>query len=575
MSVGSVFENLTPSVVTKLERHHWDSLYRASREHVRGPLGENATKDFILKQVFDLDPVNLKTEADLLHLLLHKHFGARLFPAFLDDRLVQLLRQQPRWQEWPLDALVPDRSAFFAFLQERWPLFLLRRIGAADDRVAESEEPYSTKYPGPADIPFDSEKVRVYIDDLFVEGFLKPAKVAGPRTAVEPWMEFGIASETAEGASVRLEKLLDTLAASIPPASAPHVDWVRAASRWAEATALRWSSEASLRPETLDKFTTIQQSIDLAFGKWLVEHYGSLYSLGCLPHPVMVHHIPQAMAHGLSSASGNSGAARRALVLVDGLALSQWAVLRQGLISDTGLLVDESAAFAWIPTLTCVSRQAVFSGQPPLLFGGSIDQTQKDEAHWSRFWEDNGVRRSEVTFLLQKEGETDEALRTRVAEAAQRPRVRVLGMVVSTVDRMVHGAATGAGGLHAQVRHWAEGSHLKSLVSCLLEAGFEVYLTSDHGNVEAVGAGKPNVGVVASEKGERVHVFPDELTRANVARDFPSSWTWLPVGLPDGYYPLLSSGRSAFLADGKRTLAHGGASLEEVMVPFAIIRRRA
>jgi hypothetical protein len=52
----------------------------------------------------------------------------------------------------------------------------------------------------------------------------------------------------------------------------------------------------------------------------------------------------------------------------------------------------------------------------------------------------------------------------------------------------------------------------------MLEHGFEVILTADHGNVEAVGIGKPNVGVTADERGERVHVFSDVLLRSNAAQ---------------------------------------------------------
>jgi len=37
------------------------------------------------------------------------------------------------FDDWPLEALVTDREAFFAFLQERWPVFL--------DRVAAGGEP--------------------------------------------------------------------------------------------------------------------------------------------------------------------------------------------------------------------------------------------------------------------------------------------------------------------------------------------------------------------------------------------------------------------------------------------------
>src|SRR5690606_26305991 len=102
----------------------------------------------------------------------------------------------------------------------------------------------------------------------------------------------------------------------------------------------------------------------------------------------------------------------------------------------------------------------------------------------------------------------------------------------------------------------------------LLERDFDVFLTADHGNIEGTGIGKPNVGAMANERGERVHVFEDELTRKNVQKKYPGSVEWPPIALPENYLPLLPPGRSAFISAGKRTVGHGGIAIEEVIVPF-------
>jgi hypothetical protein len=43
---------------------------------------------------------------------------------------------------------------------------------------------------------------------------------------------------------------------------------------------------------------------------------------------------------------------------------------------------------------------------------------------------------------------------------------------------------------------------------------------------------------------------------------------WPPVGLPAEYKVLLAKGRSAFTQRGQTVVAHGGTTLEEVIVPF-------
>ena len=63
-------------------------------------------------------------------------------------------------------------------------------------------------------------------------------------------------------------------------------------------------------------------------------------------------------------------------------------------------------------------------------------------------------------------------------------------------------------------------------------------LTADHGNVEGIGIGKPNVGVTADERGERVHVFPDALLRSNISAKYPGAlWSGRASGYPKTISP--------------------------------------
>lgn len=136
---------------------------------------------------------------------------------------------------------------------------------------------------------------------------------------------------------------------------------------------------------------------------------------------------------------------------------------------------------------------------------------------------------------------------------------------------MMHGVVTGAEGFHAQVRHWSETGAFQRLVEVLLQLGYDVVITADHGNVEALGFGKPNVGEVADSRGERVHVFADDLIRKKVQQDYPQTIAWPQIGLPDDYRALIASGRGAFVSEGARNVSHGGISLEELFVPFVTV----
>ena len=386
-SLAELFPSLAPHVLSELDRGDLDAVSAAQELFKPEPLGENATRDFLLRNVFRLDPAQMQTDADLLRALLRRHYSGRVIPKSLDDRLIDLLRAVPRWRDWPLDQIVPSRASFLEFLQERWPIFIHQRFGVDAAELAEEPEPYGLRFPGPKHLPFDHDDVRVYIDNLFTDGLLAPTTTV-PLTLVEgSWVAVGVAGPDATDQTSRFRKLLDLLHADSPSASSDHQAWVRAATRWAEIVALRWLP-GDLPTDDRDRFCASHRVIEQNFQDWMIAQYGALHSLSYLPRPVMLHQIPRYMAHRLST----SGPKKLAVVVVDGLAMDQWAIVRQEMPAQHWV-IEEFGLFAWVPTLTSVSRQSIFAGDPPFFFGQSIGTTRKEEQHWNRFWEDRGPQR--------------------------------------------------------------------------------------------------------------------------------------------------------------------------------------
>jgi len=487
----------------------------------------------------------------------------------LDDRLIDLLRSTGRWGDWALDQIVPSRGGFLAFLQERWPIFLHRRLESQLGGLGDQLEPDDLQFSGPKDLPFDHDDVRVYIDNLFTDGLLVPTSSIPFALVKETWMAAGVVGSQANDHLSRFRKLIQLLHSASPSSNSDYQTWVQIASRWAEVVALRWSLPEGLSTEDTARFVDAHQMIEANFQDWMVAHYASLHSLPYLPRPVMLNQIPLFMAQQLR---GKGSTAKLAVLVVDGLAMDQWAVVRQEM-PPMKWITEEFGLFAWVPTLTSVSRQSIFAGEPPFFFGQSLDTTRKEEQHWVRFWEDQGLRDGDIAYACQGTLEDDDAFITRIQEKIDHPRCRVAGIVVGTIDQMLHGIVTGTDGMHAGVRHWAKRGSLWRLLDTLLGCGFDVVLTADHGNVESVGIGKPNVGATAEQRGERVHVFPNALLRSNVASKYPGSLEWPCVGLPDDYLALIAPALRAFIGEGRRSVAHGGICIEEVIVPFVTVAR--
>ena len=565
-SLGEIFPNLSYPVVTAMDRADLVALYEAQKRHAPGVLGDNATKEFILRHVFEIAPELIRTPSELLRVLLRRHYREQRIPDLLNERFVQVLRQQDGFEEWPLEAIAPDREAFFAFLQERWPIFLDRTAKGDRASARKTETSYGFEFPGPSDLPFEHDDIRVYIDNLFLEGFLEAVPHGQAESLSESWLAIGIHADDQADRTRRVDRLLDTLAADIPKEDTRHDDWFHFARAWAELIALALDSDGVLSKPARQKMEKLQSLIDTALLSWLKKRYAGLVNLPPVP-PVILHHIPRFLSRHINDAREH----KVGFVLMDGLSLDQWIVMRKGLAKQRAhYRFRENAVFAWIPTITSVSRQAAFAGKPPIYFPGSIHTTDKEPALWRQFWADQGLTQQEVGYA---KGLGDGTLED-VEEMVGRPKTRVVGLVVDKVDKIMHGMELGTAGMHNQVRQWAGQPFMAKLCDLLLENGFRVYLTSDHGNIEAVGCGRPAEGAVADLRGERVRVYPDPLLRGRVKERFANAMEWPRIGLPEDYLPLLAPGRSAFVRENDRVVGHGGASLEELVVPLVQIETR-
>ena len=555
-SLGDIFPGLSYPVVNSLNRADLESLFVAQEQYAPGQLGENASKEFILRHVFEVAPELIKEASDLLRMLIRRHYRIQRIPRTLDDRLTTLLRKNKSFAEWPLDALLEDRQAFFAFLQERWPIFL-ERFSGPPESVCEEHDAYNLSFEGPAHLPFDHDDIRVYLDNFFAEGLLSSVPTDNPQ-CINGWTRLGIVQDSAEANRHRFETLISSVETSIPATSAKHDEWIRFARVWAELTVLR--HELGPSDDSTSRIGEVQNHLDSSFEEWLEQRYAGLANLPASP-PVMVHHIPRFLANLVE----NKASDKIALIVVDGLSLDQWLIIRNTLrASYERFSFHEEGLFAWAPSITCVSRQAMFFGKPPFYFPESINSNSREASQWMTFWCDRGYAADEVFYRRGLGLGNLEELK----EELSHPKARIIGLVVDTVDKIMHGMTMGTAGMHNQVRQWAGEQYLCNLLAFLLERRFRVYVTSDHGNVEAQGTGRPSEGSIADTRGERVRIYSDDSLRQKVCANTPESIAWEPVGLPDNFYPLIASSRKAFVQEGSRVVSHGGISIEELVVPF-------
>lgn len=560
LSLADCFPELFHEVLKCLEPEELDSLEQAITEYTPGKLGDIASRDFVLRHIYKVAPEVIQTPADLLQTLLSIHYRDIALPDLLKQRLAELLGKRRQFRDWPLKEIVSCKNAFFRFLQEHWPAYVVAVKWSLPKGTKEPAVVYDAQPNDKTEIilPFGHDNVRVYLDNLFLEGLLTPIEIDNLDLLSDHWCLVGVKQDPDKESKKRLSGLMALCRDTLPDEDARHHSWLQFASRWAELCAA-FHTNKSIVDESI--FGELRSLVDTRFSTWMLNKYSSLHNHPPIP-PAMLHHIPRSMAREIESSSTS----RSALILIDGLALDQWVTLRNSIkISHS---MTEASVFAWVPTLTSVSRQALFSAKIPYQFARSIHTTSAEPKAWRLFWSENGLKPSEV-YYQKSLGRDDVSV---IIDKLSDHRLRSVGLVINTVDDIMHGMLLGSPGMHNQIEMWANTGYLSKLINALISYGFTVHVTSDHGNVEALGCGKISEGAVADSRGERTRVYQTETLRDEIGEKIKlkskTAISWPQIGLPLDYWPIVMSGREAFVAKNEIIVGHGGIAIEEVIVPY-------
>jgi hypothetical protein len=556
VSLPQLFPTLSCDVLAEIDRSDLDAVWQFTSANEGAPLGQSQTRDLLLRVAFKLSAEMVATPTDLLTQLIRLHQNERIVPTSLATRFAEVLLNRYAFRDWPIFELVVSSDRFYTFLQERWPHYL-QSLGAELD----AEKP---AMPGPERIDFSAPEISAALVDLFKTGRLRPIDVTSPEPFSGRWERVGIRQWSEQGSASSARHAIETAVESAPASDAPAQAWLNFASRWGELSRMVADLDAAARHEVDNDLTLCQRTVDAVFLSWLGERFGTLINRSFLPSPTMVHQAPHYLAHRKKPGD------KVALIVVDGMSMGNWLTIKHaaGDMLRNRFRLIEAAAFAWVPTITSVSRQAIFSGHPPMFFEATVQSTAAEERLWRSFWEDRGWRRDRIALIKHQANEHESDLIERVRASMEEDRIECLAIAINSIDRMVHGATPEENVLNATIRTWALNQHLSRLISLCVTAGHDVVVTADHGNVYAKGRGRPNVGSIPDGRGHRALIFPNEVTLEQTRTSAPGTVRWSGTGLPESMHVLIPEHREAFVNQAGTVCTHGGASVDEVLVPF-------
>lgn len=258
---------------------------------------------------------------------------------------------------------------------------------------------------------------------------------------------------------------------------------------------------------------------------------------------------PRIVTHVLPFISKQNG--KTALVVVDGMNWWQSLLLTRSLEERLNVSAKYDCIYAWLPSVTELSRQAIFRGDTPST--DYVQGPQNEAKLWKDFWAKKGVASFEHYY--QHSGNISE-------ESS----VKRLGYVVTDLDDMMH-ASSDYKYLLSNTKIWVEEEEIVGNIKHLIDGGYKVYITTDHGNIDATAYKKLDYrDALGANLSYRHITLPEEANNAIFEAEYAGHIEQVD-STSKTYY---ANGKEAFTNKGK-CVTHGGAHWLEVLIPFITI----
>ncbi len=244
------------------------------------------------------------------------------------------------------------------------------------------------------------------------------------------------------------------------------------------------------------------------------------------------------------------------IIVMDGMSEFDWKILSR---SFGDIKYDVSHAMAMIPTVTSVSRQCLLSNKFP----------RELENPWSQSKE-----KKEFTECAKRMGYVDVQIGyDRGYEADFGAAVSCAAIIINDVDDMVHGQLQGRTGMYNDISLLMWQGKLIGTVRRMLQRGFDVYISADHGNVPCTGMGKlMKSGVETETKSHRMVVLKDFADKSAILEKYAGIIEYPGYYLDKDFTYLICGIGGSFDVKGEEVMNHGGITIDEVIVPFIKIK---
>jgi len=325
------------------------------------------------------------------------------------------------------------------------------------------------------------------------------------------------------------------------------------------------------------------------FGRYVIKNYQSWIKDGSRPSmsvDVVNDHVVPLLQKGIQTF----------FIVIDCMRLDQWLMIEPVLAEYYN--IKKEYYYSILPTATPFSRNAIFAGEypdtvaklnPELWFKSNNEASRN--RHERQLLDRNlalkGLKfKSEPKYVKVLDIEEGQNVAKKIKSYSNAP---LLSIVYNFVDKMIHGRseseilqeiAPNEAAFRSLVKSWFEHSHLLDMLKALASWNCAVVITSDHGSVigtrGTIAHGKRDTSTNLRYKyGDNLNC---DQKQAWLVKDPKSMrlpvWglgTTYIIALEDFYF-VYPTNYSEYKRHYHNSFQHGGISLDEMILPIAVLR---
>ncbi len=388
------------------------------------------------------------------------------------------------------------------------------------------------------DFVTDAKSDEINLDNPILAKEIANLKITGA-------IENNIESKQCKDLQKLINELFDFLAERIKIIGDQYKDWFEIAPKLGE---LGYAIYELNKKKYIDKYNEILNTINNRFQFFVNNHYDSLFTMSGLKHPITIDKVQDYIAASTKNT-------KIAFIVIDGMNFWQWTLLKHYFKSNK-LSVEEKPTLSWLPSITAWARQSIFAGKKPDL--SITNRTEGDL--FKKYWIEKHQKQTYQVFY--KAVKNNEKIKVPSSD------VTVAGFVTNGLDELMHGNILGYEQLYINTKLWIEKSCICESVKELRNAGYEVYISTDHGNIEAELNLKLTAGqkTVMLSKSKRFVQFDTE----EQAISFIENNKEFNLGKKDKSVYFRDT--NGFGSSGEKVITHGGSHILELLIPVGVIK---